>query len=689
MADPNIEAHLRHLPIFAALNPDEISRVAGAVRPLRFEAGQAIFRQGDAAQGMYKFASGTGMLVQTAPDGTQRQLGRISANQYLNDAALTRPLQEAATLIVTEPAIVLLIPREGLIDALRDHPETAARLGITLPPRSRPALSPLPVDPDGRPRPPLDRRPPAPPFSQAETPSAPTTPAIQASAAPPPELASSPAAGRQTPAGRAIAGAASLSAEPIAPSTAAQAAQPGSGLRFASQRPDEQVLLETRRHWWAYVRRAWFSAFVLILGVVISGFVPSPILSLLALMVALLLPGGLMLYYYLEWRNDYVIITDQRVVRIERTIYNWRTHISEVPLTSIQEVNADFISGDIFSRILGFGMVELRTPGTAGNIRLTLMPDPEAIQDLIFANRERQQQQVQRQHRDEIRGAIDQAIAARTGGSAPASNLASPAASPSTERQGGWRPFGQTRFINEQGALVFRKHFFYWARMVALPTALLIGGLIYLLVLMLLPDTIETGAAGVLIGLVVILIGGLWFYLADWDWRHDMYMITDDKIEIIHRRPLWLQNENDQILLSRVDNVTSDKHGIFQSLFNYGNVTISLIGSQEGEAKRFRFVPTPQVIQAEITRRIDSMGRKRQQQDEQRRRDEMAEYLAVYHEQQAAQQAAQSAQNPAASPGVIPAANFPNASPGAPEPRTPPVPGRDNVRPPNIPRPRS
>jgi hypothetical protein len=181
----------------------------------------------------------------------------------------------------------------------------------------------------------------------------------------------------------------------------------------------------------------------------------------------------------------------------------------------------------------------------------------------------------------------------------------------------------------------------------------------------------------------------LWFYLADWDWRHDMYMITDDKIEIIHRRPLWLQNENDQILLSRVDNVTSDRHGVIQSLFNYGNVTISLIGSQEGEAKRFRFVPTPQVIQAEITRRIDSMGRKRQQQDEQRRRDEMAEYLAVYHEQQAAQQAAQSAQNPAANPGVIPAANFPNASPGAPEPRTPPAPGRDNVRPPNIPRPRS
>ena len=81
------------------------------------------------------------------------------------------------------------------------------------------------------------------------------------------------------------------------------------------------------------------------------------------------------------------------------------------------------------------------------------------------------------------------------------------------------------------------------------------------------------------IGLGVSLSSLLWFYWSDWDWRNDLYIVRDDTIVMIHKRPLWLQNNRDQILLNQIDNVVAESKGFFQQAFSYGDVRISLIGA--------------------------------------------------------------------------------------------------------------
>ena len=64
----------------------------------------------------------------------------------------------------------------------------------------------------------------------------------------------------------------------------------------------------------------------------------------------------------------------------------------------------------------------------------------------------------------------------------------------------------------------------------------------------------------------------------DWDWRNDLYIISDDTITLVHKRPFFLQSLRDQILVERIDNVESVTRGIVAALLKYGDVRMSLGG---------------------------------------------------------------------------------------------------------------
>jgi hypothetical protein len=186
-----------------------------------------------------------------------------------------------------------------------------------------------------------------------------------------------------------------------------------------------------------------------------------------------------------------------------------------------------------------------------------------------------------------------------------------------------------------------------------------------------------TALSGVSVSLAffIVLVGAVWFYLADWDWRHDIYIVGDETITLIHQRPLWLQNQNDKILLSQVNNVVSVTSGFFSTLFDIGDVRISLVGTDQASVKVFQGVQNPREVQAEISRRQVRARALKEQTEADRQRQMIGDYLSVYHENIAPKlDAAQSA------PPV------PQPPPSPPESEPPPPPLQDGTRPPGIPR---
>lgn len=647
MADEFILYHLGSLPIFSHLTRPQLEQVANAVEVQRYEIGSIVFGFGDSAKGMYKFLSGQAELWQPVEGGQPRLLATIGSNQFLNQNALVRQATESATLRVLQPAHVLMISRDGLIDVLAQNPEIQERLPVKI---EMPMISPR-----------YDYRPSTPQFNSAPAATQQTlpTPLNVPHARKTPDRVPNANFEAQTT----ISDSASLETDEI----------PIEKRLFRSQRPDEVILLDTRRHWWAYVGKAWFPLLIFVAMIWVSSLVDAVAITVAIDGLAFILPGGLMLYFYLEWRNDHLIVTNHRVLHIERTIHTLKSSVKEMSIHGIQEINAeDIVPNDPFSRLWNYGKITLQSAGEGGRIIFDRVTSPQKIQNIIIQHRRDQQHQQEQQHIAQIQADVDRAL-----GRVSVPSAQQQEKTKNEPKTGGnirtW--LGWTKQIRSNGDVIYRKHPIFWWRITWVPmlfTLLSLGALIGSLVIW---DAL--GIVDTLLAFLGVIICGAWLYFADWDWRNDMYVIGDETIQLIHKRPFWLQNENDQVYLERIDNVISEKGGFSQTLFNYGHVRLLLVGADKNDAKVFRYVANPQEVQAEVTKHQDQMRRKKQEEAAVQRRSELTEYLSVYHQTTGSGQ--QSGQH-----GIptIPETNIPSATQ---TPDSPPT-GRNRMRPPNVPR---
>jgi hypothetical protein len=381
------------------------------------------------------------------------------------------------------------------------------------------------------------------------------------------------------------------------------------------------------------------------LGLMVGLWVLSAIFSPLApflILMSLIFPTAMGLYLYADWSNDTIFVTDQRIVRETNDILRFSRQVSEIPITSIQEINADIPNWDLFAIAFQYGMIDLKTSGQAGDVKLTMIPNPEGVQSVVINYSRTQQQRLTQQQQDAMRqnvqGWIQQGNAPTPfGDNAPKVNNNNMQPVP-------WSPF-VAFYSDGMGGVVYRKHWLVWLQHVFMSLCLIVGGLIVFFVLAL----ANWGVIGLLVGFGMMLVGGLWFLWSDWDWRNDLMTVTDTTVTIEHQRPLWLQNEKDVILLKRVDNIIAESQGFFNQIVNKGTLRFALIGGDT--YKQFTDVARPLDIQAELTRRQGIV--KRSQADEQNAQQQqlIGQYISMYHEMTGAQNPQQNpqqgyAQNP-------------------------------------------
>ncbi len=435
--------------------------------------------------------------------------------------------------------------------------------------------------------------------------------------------------------------------------------------QFKSQRPNETVVLMTRRHWWAYIRWLWVP--LLLLLPFIALIYALPMLNIAWIPLLFVIPGLAAVYLYIEWANDSVIITDQRVIRIVHTILTFTEVRDEIALSSIQEANADLPRFDPFALLLGYGNVELKTAGREGNFMLNFMPDPEGIQELILEDLRTQNLRVQVRERQALRADLDKWVGTGTAegeqltkvklGGDPATNIEK------TFKigDGPLSPF-VTKFRAEGGGTAYRTHWLFWLGKVMRPLIWMGIAAALGIALATLPALEAVGLPGAVGVFVMFLIGAVWLFLADWDWRHDYYIVSDDYITILSRRPLLLQYEDDQLLLRQVDNVVAETRGLLQQVFGYGDVRVALLGADDYHL--FDNVAKPREIQEEISRRQALIKQREIEAQQRQQREVIGEYFSMYHDQYGYP----TQQPPTPQPGQTPPYGMPPAQ-GYPQPQ--------------------
>lgn len=493
------------LPFFRHLSNTTRSRLLHASLKSHYEAGSTVFRKGQKVRGLYLLQEGSAELR----FGIENHI--IVPGVPFGGAALFHQLVAEATLVVTEPATLWLLPRESFQEIIQHAQATDAN-------------------------------------------------ARQACAR-------------------------YFSAQYV-----------HTALHFPGQRDDERVLLFRRRHLWALCRKLWLLSLLIALVVAFGIWSSFVLSSILLMLIASIFAGTIGIYQFVEWWNDSLIVSNRRVIHIARTILGLQTQVSETALGNLQQVSADFPRRDPLARLLNYGTLELRTTGDAGSIRIRHMSEPRTLQQEIMSHcsmfdsgtvigEEAIEEEILWQN--EIMGLTGEE-----------SSMDQPVRMDSVAN-------GATSTIEPER--IYRKHVWVWLGHIWLGAVIFFIGLALSLTWPVWPPLQSLGGIGLAMSFCIMVVGGLWMYLMDWDWRHDLLILGENTITLHHRRPLWLQSERDEILLERVDNVTSRSVGLLQTLWNFGEIRLALMGDDSEDVKRFSGVPQPQRIQHEISSRRERL----------------------------------------------------------------------------------
>jgi len=339
---------------------------------------------------------------------------------------------------------------------------------------------------------------------------------------------------------------------------------------------------------------------------------PGYIYALPALGLLYALPASLWTYW--DWANDLYVVTNHRVVHVERVplIYEDR---QEAPLRMILSVE---VETSAIRHWLGFGNVVMRTFTRPIIFRGIARPYQVAwaVEELGARDKMREEQ--------EAREGIEHVLEDRLG-MAPESR-AFRAAKGSGETWDTAGSAGLSLRYEVGDTIIYRKNYYFLFRNLTLPALLTMVGLALgvAVVLRFLP---QAATALGLLTVVLFTAGLLWTVYEYVDWTYNIYQVTPDQIIALHRTPLGREDRR-TASLENVLSLEYDRPGPLARMLNYGTV-IATVGNV-----RFTFdeVHDPVGVQEDIYRRMESQRARQQEIQRRERGDQIAEWLQAYDE---------------------------------------------------------
>jgi predicted acylesterase/phospholipase RssA/CRP-like cAMP-binding protein len=121
VSDPELLTLLADIPFFAALDEATRLELAEQLEPVHVAAGEVIFRQGDAGEGLFLVVSGR-LRVSVAADGPERMLYDLGRGAIVGEMALLTDRPRAATVHAVRDSDLLLLRVSSFTSLLERSP---------------------------------------------------------------------------------------------------------------------------------------------------------------------------------------------------------------------------------------------------------------------------------------------------------------------------------------------------------------------------------------------------------------------------------------------------------------------------------------------------------------------------------------------------------------------------------------
>jgi hypothetical protein len=330
----------------------------------------------------------------------------------------------------------------------------------------------------------------------------------------------------------------------------------------------------------------------------------------------------------IDWGNDYYIVTDRRVVWVEKVVGIYESR-QESPLSAVLRVN---VETDFTGRLLDYGDLVISTI-VGSTLKLRYVDHPYQAAALIDQywrrskeiSRKMEQQEIQNALRSRLLG--DQVKPPEIKGI-----VAKPVETKNPyEDQRGIINLFRLRF-EHLATVTYRKHIFVLVEQTWKPGLIMFILFAFLVFEILRPNanfaTFLKADAGLIYFLwailyVASLLWGIYEYV---DWSNDIFQVTPDQILDIDKTPLG-QVTSDIAALENILSIENKRIGILQLFFNYGTVFITIGGGRE---MAFENVFNPSAVQEDIERRRLEKVTKKEQETIKAERERTADWFAAY-----------------------------------------------------------
>ena len=413
-------------------------------------------------------------------------------------------------------------------------------------------------------------------------------------------------------------------------------------LKFKWLRPDEVIYFITRKHlyllWQAIalpVMGMTFPLWFLYMWITNLSQVLYGALGIVFSIIGVLYIAWLVV----DWGNDYYIVTNQRVVYLEKIvgIYDSR---QEAPLSTILSVG---LESNQVGRYLGYGNVIVRT--FVGKIPFNNINYPEHAAKMVEEYWNRTKEHHAHLEKEALKNALRKRLGLPLPKLPPAFGEVGPAPkieTPPPKGLAAWivKRIGPNalKLRYESGeTVIYRKHWMALILEAWIPFFSTMGILLLLLIrfvqLSILPDQVLiTWTGNFVIDPWTIGFGLAFFPFAGWfgyrvaDWSNDKFEVTNEQIIDIDRKPFGVETRNAAPLES-IMSTMYERKGILRYLFNYGTVYITVGGTKLA----FEDVMDPATVQSDIDRRRMMRNAKQNEIKAGAEREKMADWLAAYH----------------------------------------------------------
>jgi uncharacterized membrane protein YdbT with pleckstrin-like domain len=179
----------------------------------------------------------------------------------------------------------------------------------------------------------------------------------------------------------------------------------------------------------------------------------------------------------------------------------------------------------------------------------------------------------------------------------------------------------------KNGVITYRTHWFILIKKIIWPSLAL-----FLVFLTFIYSLIEFYPSThfdiiLLIHLGVGFLFFLWWLYQYWDWRNDRYIITDEQLIDVYKKPLG-QEKRRSAPIKNIQTVEFERLGLISLILNYGTVFIRV-----GDTTfTFDYVFNPSIAQQDIFERYQKFNQKQKQREKDALRNEVAEWIEIYHQ---------------------------------------------------------